>query len=183
MKHSDGKDVAPSPKDEDNEHVVTTHHPVVHSLERNPIKALAQRSFRPQGTLPTGFPEPRDITKDVQGRKVPDKGQNRFSKVDVLSTGPTVYHDTSPLPPPDLLAALSPAPQILLFGDGLPYNAFLKSFSIADMAKFEWNKLIGLVSFAILPNFAPFQDEPPFFSHRTIVKQIVAMLRAAKKAR
>ena len=181
VKHSDGKDVAPSPIDEDNEPVVTTHHPVVHSLERNPIKALAQRSFRPQGALPTGFPEPRDITKDVQGGKVPVKGQNTFSKVDVLSTTPTVYHDTSPLPPSDLLAALNPAPQILLFGDGLPYNGFLKSFSIADMANFEWNKLIGLVSFAILPNFAPFQDEPPFFSHRTIVKQIVAMLRAAKK--
>ena len=49
------------------------------------------------------------------------------------------------------------------------------------MANFGWNKLIGLVFFAILPNFAPFQDEPPFLSHRTIVKQIVAMLRTAKK--
>ena len=49
------------------------------------------------------------------------------------------------------------------------------------MTNFEWPKLIGLVSFAILPSFAPFQDEPPFLSHRTIVKQIVAMLRAAKK--
>ena len=181
MKHSDGKDVPPSPIDEDNEAVATTHHPVVHSLERNPIKALAQRSFRQQGALPTGRPEPRDITKDVQGGKVPVKGQNRFSKVDVLSTTPTVYHDASRLPPPNLLAAVNPAPQILLFGDGLPYNGFLKRFSIADMANFEWNKLIGLVSFAILPNFAPFQDEPPLFSHRTIVKQIVAMLRAAKK--
>ena len=181
MKHIDGKDVAPSPIDEDSKPVVTTHHPVVHSLERNPMKALAQRSFRPQGALPTGFPEPRDITKDVRGGKVPVKGQNRFSKVDVLSTTPTVYHDTSPLPPPDLLAALNPAPQILLFGDGLPYNGVLKRFSIADMANFEWNKLIGLVLFAILPNFAPFQDGSPFFSHGTIVQQIVAMLRAAKK--
>ena len=181
VKHSDGKDVAPSPNDEDNEPVVTTHHPVVHSLERNPIKALAQRSFRPQGALPTAFPEPRDITKDVHGGKVPVKGQNRFSKVDVLSTTPTVYHDPFPLPPPDLLAALNPAPQILSFGDGLPCNGLLKRFSIAEVADFEWNKLIGLFSFAILPNIAPFQDEPPFFSHRTIVKQIVAMLRAAKK--
>ena len=85
------------------------------------------------------------------------------------------------MPPPDLFAALNPAPQILLFGDGWPYNGFSKSFFIADLANFEWNKLIGLVSFAILPNFAPFQDDPPFFSLRTIVKQIVAMLRAAKK--
>ena len=109
VKHSDGTDIAPSPIDEDNEPVVTTHHPVVHSLERNPIKALAQRSFRPQGALPTGFPEPCDITKDVQGGKLLVKGQNRFFKVDALSTTPTVYHDTSPLPPPDLLAALRPA--------------------------------------------------------------------------
>ena len=181
MKQSDGKDVAPSPIDDDNEPVVTTHHLVVHSLEPNPIKALAQRSFRPQGALLTGFPESRDITKDVQGGRLPVKGQNRFSKVDVLSTTPTVYHDTSPLPPANWLAALNPAPQILLFGDGLLYDGFLKGFSIADMANSEWNKLIGLVSFAIVPNFAPFQDEPPFFSHRTIVKQTVAMLRPAKK--
>ena len=177
----DGDKNSSSPIEEDKEPVVAPHQPMVHTLERNPIKALAQRTFRPQGALPTGFPEPRDITKDVQGGKIPVKGQNRFSKVDVLSTTPTIYHDTSPLPPPDLLAALNPAPQILLFGDGLPYNGFLKIFSIADLANFEWNKLIGLVSFAILPNYAPFQDEPPFFSHRTIVKQIVAMLRAAKK--
>ena len=155
--------------------------PQAKHLEHNPIKALAQRSFRPQGALPTGFPEPRDLTKDVQGGKIPVKGQNRFSKIDILSSTPTVYHDTSPLPPPDLLAALVPTPQILLFGDGLPYRGFLRSFSIADMANFEWQKLIGLVSFAILPTFSPFQDEPPFFSHRTIVKQIVSMLRAAKK--
>ena len=181
VKHSDGKDVAPSPINEENQLIVTTHHPVVHSLERNPMEALAKSSFRPQGALPTGFPETRDITKDVQSGKVPVKGQNRFSKVDVLSTTPTVYRDTSPLPPPDLLAALNPAPQTLFFGDGLPYNGLLKGFSIADMTNFEWNKLIGLVPFAILPNFAPFQDEPPFFSHSTIVKQIVAMLRAPKK--
>ena len=150
-------------------------------FEKNPIRALAQRNFRPNGALPTGFPEPRDLTKDVQGGKIPVKGQNRFSKIDVLSSSPTVYHDTSPLPPTDLLSALVPTPQILLFGDGLPYSGFLRSFSIADMTNFEWPKLIGLVSFAILPSFAPFQDEPPFLSHRTIVKQIVAMLRAAKK--
>ena len=151
------------------------------ALEKNPIRALAQRNFWPNRALSTGFPEPRDLTKDVQGGKIPVKGQNRFSKIDVLSSSPTVYHDTSPLPPTDLLSALVPTPQILLFGDGLPYSGFLRSFSIADMTNFEWPKLIGLVSFAILPSFAPFQDEPPFFSHRTIVKQIVAMLRAAKK--
>ena len=151
------------------------------ALEKNPIRALEQRNFRPNGALPTGFPEPRDLTKDVQGGKIPVKGQNRFSKIDVLSSSPRVYHDTSPLPPTDLLSALVPTPQILLFGDGLPYSGFLRSFSIADMTNFEWPKLIGLVSFAILPSFAPFQDEPPFLSHGTIVKQIVAMLRAAKK--
>ena len=150
-------------------------------LEHNPIKALPQRSLRPQGALPTGFPEPRDLTKDVQGGNIPVKGQNCSSKIDILSSTPTVHHDTSPLPPPDLLAALVPNPQILHFGDGLPYCGFLWSFLIADMANFEWQKLIGLVFCAILPTFSPFQDEPPFLSHRTIVKQIVSMLRAAKK--
>ena len=95
------------------------------------MKGLAQRSFGPQGALPTGFPEPPDITKDVKRGKVPVKGQNRFSKVGVLSTTPTIYHDTSLLPPPDLLAALNPARQILLFGDGLPYNRFFIAFSEA----------------------------------------------------
>ena len=137
VKNGDGKDVALSPIDEDNEPVITTHHHIVHSLEPNPKETLAQRSFRPQGALPTSFPETRDITKDVQGGKVPVKGQKVFSEVDVLSTTPTVYHDTSPLPPPDLLAALNPAPQILLFGDGLPYNGSLKRFSTADLAHFE----------------------------------------------
>ena len=42
-------------------------------------------------------------------------------------------------------------------------------------------KLIGLVTFLILPNFAPFQDEGPFFSHHTIIRTLVAMLRTAKK--
>ena len=70
------KAVSPSPIEEDNEPVVTTHHPIVHMLESNQIKAPAQRSFRPQGTLTTGCPDPRDITKDVQGGKIPVKGQN-----------------------------------------------------------------------------------------------------------
>ena len=82
-----GNDIgdSPSPIDEDNDAPAPTHHPIVTTLESNPIKALAQRSFRPQGALPTGFPKPRDITKDVQGGKIPVKGQNRFSKVDTLN--------------------------------------------------------------------------------------------------
>ena len=91
-------------------------------LERNAIRALAQRNFRPNRALPTSFPEPRNLTKDVQGGKIPVKGQNRFSKIDVLSCSPTVYHDTSPLPPTDLLSALVPTPQILLFGNEGPYQ-------------------------------------------------------------
>ena len=107
------------------------------ALERNPIWALAQRNFRPNGALSTSFLEPRDLNKDVQGGKIPVKGQNQFSKIDVLSSSPTVYHDTSPLPPTDPLSALVPTPQILLFGHGLPYSGFLRSFSIADMTNFE----------------------------------------------
>ena len=91
------------------------------------------------------------------------------------------YTTTRPRCPHKTYLWLSTPPRkSSFFRDGLPYNGFLKAFSIADMANFEWNKLIGLIPFAIMPNFAPFQDEPPFFSHRTIVKQIVATLRAAK---
>ena len=128
-----------------------------------------------------GFPETRDLTKDVLAGKVAARGQNRYSKVDVLTPEPVIYRDTNPLPSPELLAALTPSPQILMYGDGLPYPGFLRSFSVADMPNFEWSKLIGLVTFLLLPNFAPFQDDSPFFSHRSIVKNIVATLRTAKK--
>ena len=138
-------------------------------------------TFRPRGALPTGFPEPRDLNKDVQASKIPVKGQSRFSKVDVFSSSPLVYHDTTPLPPSDLLAHLRPTPQILIYGDGLPYPGFLRSFSIADLPNFEWNKLAGLTTFVMLPSFAPFEDEPPFYSHKTVVKQIVSLMRFSRK--
>ena len=109
------------------------------------------------------------------------KGQSRFSRVDILNTDPLIYHDTHPLPPMDLLAALVPAPQILLYGDGLAYPGFLRSCSLADLPNFEWGKLVGLVTFIMLPKFSPFQDEAPFFSHRSTFKNIVNMLRSAKK--
>ena len=150
-------------------------------LVGNPIKALGSRLFKSNGILPTGFPEVRDLTNDVKAGKIPVKGQSRFARVDILNTDPLVYHDTQPLPPKDLLAALVPAPQILLYGDGLPNPGFLRSFSLADLPNFEWGKLVGLVTFVLLPNFAPFQDEAPFFSHRSIIKNIVNMLWGAKK--
>ena len=68
-------------------------------------------TFRPREALPTGFPEPRDLNKDVQASKIPVKGQSRFSKVDVLSSSPLVYHDTTPLPPSDLLAHYARLPK------------------------------------------------------------------------
>ena len=46
---------------------------------------------------------------------------------------------------------------------------------------FEWNKLAGLAIFILSPSFAPFEDEPPFLSHKTIVKQLVSLLRYSKK--
>ena len=92
------------------------------------------------------------------------------------------YTTTRPhCPHPTYLRLSTPPRKSSFLETACPTTGFRKGFFIADMPNFEWNKLIGLVSFAILPNFAPFQDEPPFFSHRTIVKQIVAMLRAAKK--
>ena len=110
-----------------------------------------------------GFPETRDLGKDVLAGKVAVRRQNRYSKVVVLTPEPVIYRDTNPLPSPELLAALTPSPQILMYGDGLPYPGFLRSFSVADMPYFEWFKLIGLVTFLLLPNFAPFQDDSSFF--------------------
>ena len=155
--------------------------PIPIALVINPIKALGSWSFTSNRALPTGFPEVRDVTKDVVAGKIPVRGQSCFSRVDIINTDPQVYHDALPLPPRDLLAALVPVPQILLCGDGLPYPGFLRSFLVADLPNFEWTKLIGLVTFLILPNFAPFQDGAPFFSHRTVIKNLVAMLRTAKK--
>ena len=155
--------------------------PIPIALVGNPIKALGSRSFTSNGALPEGFPEVRDVTKDVVAGKIPVRGQSCFSRVDIINTDPQVYHDALPLPPRDLFAALVPVSQNLIYGDGLPYAGFLRSFSITDLPNFEWTKLIGLVTFLILPNFAPFQDEAPFFSHRTVIENLVAMLRTAKK--
>ena len=45
----------------------------------------------------------------------------------------------------------------------------------------EWNRLAGLTVFVMLPSLSPFDDEPPFYSHKTIVKQLVSLLRFSKK--
>ena len=45
----------------------------------------------------------------------------------------------------------------------------------------EWNKVAGLTVSVMLPSFSPFDDEPPFYSHKTIVKQLVSLLRFSKK--
>ena len=109
------------------------------------------------------------------------RGQNSFSHVDRIATDPPLYLDTSPLPPGELLRARVPLPQILLSGDGMTYPGFLRSLSVADMSGFDWMKLIGSTSLIILPSFAPFQDDGPFLSHKTVVKQVVNVLREAKK--
>ena len=148
-------------------------------LPMNPIRYA--RTFQSQGTLPKGFPEARDLTADVQSGKVPIRGQSRFSNVDQFSATPSLYLDTSPLPLTDLLKPLSPPPEVLLSGDGLPYSGFLRSFSVADMPNFDCTKLIGTVSFMMLSASAPFQDDGPFLAHKTIVKQLVNVLREPKK--
>ena len=145
----------------------------------NPIKHA--KAFTPHGALPNGFPEARDLTVDVQANKLPIRGQSRFSRIDLVSNDPPMYLDNIPLPPADLLRSLSPSPQLLLSGDWLPYGGFLRSLSIADVGSLEWTKLIGLVSFLMLPAFSPFTDEGPFLSHNTYVKHLVNMLREAKK--
>ena len=106
-------------------------------LPTDPVRVITNPIFRPHSTLPTGLRETRDLSKDVQAGEIPIRGQSRFSKVDILSSSPLVYHDASPLPPPSLLASLSPAPQVLVYGDGHPYNGFLRSFSIAHLPSME----------------------------------------------
>ena len=105
---------------------------IVIELVENPIKAFGSRLFKSNGNLPTRFPKAPDPMTDVHGGKIPVKGQSRFSRIDILSTNPLIYHDTHPLPPKGLLAALVPAPQILWYGDSLPYPGFLRSFSFAE---------------------------------------------------
>ena len=74
-----------------------------------------------------------------------------------------------------------PTPQVLVYGDDLTYPGFLRSFSIDDLPNMERNKLAGMTTFIMLPIVAPFDDEPSFYSHKTIVKQVVSLLRFSKK--
>ena len=148
-------------------------------LPSNPIKRA--KLFLLHGALPNGFPEAGDLTADVNANKLAVRGQSRFSRIDLVSSDPPLYLDSTPLPPADLLRSLTPPPQILLSGDGLPYRGFLRTLSIADIHGLDWSKLIGLVSFLLLPVFSPFQDEGPFLAHKTYVKNVVNMLRDAKK--
>ena len=178
----------PAPESFEHESAVLSHKdlrpdddPIRIALVGNSIKGLGNRSFKSNGALPTGFPKARHVIKDVVAGKIPVRGQSRFCRVDIRNTDPQVYHDALPLPPRDLLAALVPLPQILLYRDGLPYPKFLRSFSVANLLNSEWTKLIGPMTFLILPNVAPFQDEAPFLSHRTIIRIFVAMLQTAKK--
>ena len=145
-------------------------------LPKDPVRVITNPIF-----LPSGFPETRDLSRDVQAGEIPVRGQSHFSKVDILSSSPLVYHDASPLPPPSLLASLSPASQVLVYGDGHPCDGFLRSFYIADLPSMEWNKLAGLTVFVMLPSFSLFDDEPPFYSHKTIVKQPISLPRFSKK--
>ena len=118
-------------------------------LPASPIHVISNPFLGLTGRCLRVFAEPRDLSKDVQAGKIPVPGQSRFSRVDVLTPAPLAYHDTTPLPPPCLLASLNPVPQILLYGDGLPYTGFLRSFSIADWASMEWTKCIGLTIFVM----------------------------------
>ena len=148
-------------------------------LPSNPIKRA--KLFLPHGALPNGFAKTRDLTAEVKANKLAVRGQSRFSRIDLVSSDPPLYLDSTPLPPADLLRSLTPPPQVLLSGDGLPYPGFLRTLSIADIHGLDWSKLIGLVSFLILPALSPFQDEEPFLAHKTYVKNVVDMLRDAKK--
>ena len=144
-----------------------------------PIKRA--KLFLPHGALPNGFTKARDLTAEVNANKLAVRGQSRFSRTDLVSSDAPLYLDSTPLPPADLSRSLTHPRQILLSGDGLPYPGFLRTLSIADIHGLDLSKLIGLVSFLLLPAFSPFQDEGPFLAHKTCVKNVVNMLRDAKK--
>ena len=133
------------------------------------------------GRSPMGSQKQIDLTAEVNANKLAVRGQSRFSRYDLVSSNPPLYLDSKPLPPADLLRSLTRPPQILLSGDGLPYPGFMRTLSIADIHDLDWSKLIGLVSFLLLPAFTRFQDEGPFLAHKTYVKNVVNMLRDAKK--
>ena len=63
----------------------------------------------------------------------------------------------------------------------MPYPGFLRSLSVANMPGVDWTKLIGNTSLIILPLFAPFEEDGPFLSHKTVVQQVVNVLSEAKK--
>ena len=63
----------------------------------------------------------------------------------------------------------------------MPYPGFLRSLSVADMPGVDWMKVFGTTSLIILPSSARFQDDGHFLSHKTVVKQVVNVLRVAKK--
>ena len=46
----------------------------------------------------------------------------------------------------------------------------------------DWNKMAVLTIFVMLPSFAPFEDELPFYSHRSLVKQLISLLRFSKES-
>ena len=79
------------------------------------------------------------------------------------------------------MAALNPPPQILIYGEGIQYPGFLGSFSVADLPTLEWKTLGGLALLFLLSSFAPFEDEPPFLSHRSVIKQLVSLLRYSRE--
>ena len=135
----------------------------------------------PHRVLPNWFPEARDSTAEVNANKLAVRAQFRFSRIDLVSSDHSLYLDSTPLPPANLLLPLTPPPQILLSDDRLPYPGLLRTLWVADIHGLDWSKLIGLVSFLLLPASSPFQDEGPFLAHKTYVKNVVNMLREAKK--
>ena len=65
-------------------------------LPSNPIKPA--KLFLPQGALPNGFPEARDLTAGVNTNKWGVRGQSRFSRIDLVSGDSPVYLGSTPLP-------------------------------------------------------------------------------------
>ena len=164
---------------------------------KNASQSLAQRT-RPPTT--STMPAPKSLATAVATLKVPLAGQpgnGRWSKVESRDG---TFIDCVPMPPPGLFQYLEQVHgtpiDVFINSDGAPYIsnshrealdcaglqifAPVQSYSVADHPTFEWDSLVGKATLVLLPDYAPFKDDPPFFSHNFFVSAYTTVLKTAK---
>ena len=148
----------------------------------------------------SALPTPRSLATAVASLRVPLAGQpgnGRWSKVESRDG---TFIDCVPMPPPELFqyfAQVHGTPvDAFLNGDGAPYisNSHrealveadlpifepLQTYCVADHPSFDWDCLVGKTTLVLLPDYSPFKDDPPFFSHKTFVNACTSVLKTAK---